>query len=61
MYSNQLFAISFKNKRKLATNKKENIYLLTDKWIDLAPLILEIVLWNDKHARIYNNDINAYE
>ncbi len=48
-------------KRKLPTNKKENIYLLTDKGMDLAPIILEIVVWSDKHVRAYNTEMNAYE
>ncbi len=48
-------------KRKLLENKKENIYLLTEKGIDLAPLILEIVLWSDKYVRPYNPDMNDYE
>ena len=41
-------------KRKLPENKKENIYLLTEKGIDLAPLVLEIVLWSDKYIREFN-------
>jgi len=48
-------------KRKLLENKKENVYLLTDKGIDLAPIILEIVLWSDKYVRDYNPDMNQYE
>ena len=48
-------------KRKLPENKKENIYLLTEKGIDLAPLILEVVLWSDKHVRAYNTKMNPYE
>lgn len=48
-------------KRKLPTNKKENIYLLTDKGMDLAPIILEVVVWSDKHVRAYNTEMNPYE
>ena len=48
-------------KRKLPTNKKENIYLLTDKGMDLAPIILEVVVWSDKYVRAYNTEMNAYE
>lgn len=48
-------------KRKLPGNKKENIYLLTEKGIDLAPVILEIVVWSDKYVRAYNSDMNAYD
>jgi DNA-binding HxlR family transcriptional regulator len=48
-------------KRKLPENKKENIDLLTEKGIDLTPLILEIVLWSDKYVRVYNPNMNVYE
>ena len=49
------------SKRKLPGNKKENIYLLTAKGIDLAPIILEVVLWSDKYVRPYNPNMKAYE
>jgi len=48
-------------KNKLPENKKENIYLLTKKGLDLAPLILEIVEWSDKHVRPYHTEMNPYE
>jgi len=48
-------------KRKLPKNKKENIYLLTEKGIDLAPLIMEIALWSHKNVRAYNTKMNTYE
>ncbi|WP_238474566.1 helix-turn-helix domain-containing protein [Maribacter algarum] len=48
-------------KRKLPANKKENIYLLTEKGMDLAPMILEIVRWSDKHVREQHPDMNSYE
>ena len=48
-------------KGKLDTNKKENIYLLTEKGLDLAPLIMEIVLWSDKHVRKYNRGMNKIQ
>ena len=56
-----LEALEVITKRKLPENKKENIYLLTEKGIDLAPLILEIVLWSDKYVRNYNTEMNTYE
>ena len=56
-----LESINVISKNKLANNKKENIYLLTEKGIDLAPLILEIVLWSDKYVRGYNVEMNEYE
>lgn len=41
-------------KRKLPANLKENIYLLTEKGIELAPVITEIILWSDKNMRAKN-------
>lgn len=41
-------------KRKLPDNQKENVYLLTEKGIELAPVITEIILWSDKHIRKQN-------
>ena len=49
------------SKRKLSGNKKENIYLLTEKGIDLAPLIMELVEWSDKYVRKYNRKMNNYD
>jgi len=48
-------------KRKLAENQKENIYLLTESGIALAPVILEIVNWADKNIRKFNTQIPAPE
>ncbi len=48
-------------KRKLPKNKKENIYLLTEKGIDLAPLLTEIVLWSDKNVRTLNPEMVSIE
>ena len=56
-----LESLEILTKRKLSSNKKENIYLLTQKGIDLAPLILEIVVWSDKYVRDYNPDMNPYD
>lgn len=41
-------------KQKLPDNQKENIYLLTQKGIELAPIITEIILWSDKNLRMQN-------
>ena len=41
-------------KTKTAENKKENIYLLTEKGVKLAPIIVEITLWGDKWMREFN-------
>ena len=42
------------SKQKLPDNQKENIYLLTEKGIELAPVITEIILWSDKNLRVQN-------
>lgn len=44
-------------KQKLPDNQKENIYLLTEKGIELAPIITEIILWSDKNLRKQNTDM----
>ena len=49
------------SKRKLSGNKKENIYLLTEKGIELAPLIMELVIWSDKYIRKYNRGMNQFQ
>ena len=44
-------------KQKLPDNQKENIYLLTEKGIELAPVITEIILWSDKNLRVQNAEM----
>ncbi len=44
-------------KRKLPENQKENIYLLTKKGVDLAPLIVEVAYWGDKYMPEYNLEL----
>ena len=56
-----LLSLGVITKRKLPSNKKENIYLLSEKGIDLAPIIMELVIWSDKYVRAYNSDMNAYD
>lgn len=36
-------------KTKLPDNKKANIYLLTQKGIDLAPVIVELSIWSESN------------
>jgi len=48
-------------KRKLPANKKENIYLLTEKGLSLAPMILEIVIWSDQYVRAHHSGMNPYD
>lgn len=41
-------------KDKLDGNLKSNIYTLTDKGLDLLPVIAELTLWSDAHIRELN-------
>ena len=41
-------------KTKAAENKKENIYLLTEKGIRLTPIIIEFSLWGNYNMRELN-------
>ena len=49
------------SKTKIPENKKENIYLLTEKGIRLTPIIVEFSLWGDSNMREFNkiNDIEG--
>ncbi|GGG46872.1 winged helix-turn-helix transcriptional regulator [Bizionia arctica] len=42
------------SKTKIPENKKENIYLLTEKGIRLTPIIVEFSLWGDTNMREFN-------
>jgi DNA-binding HxlR family transcriptional regulator len=39
---------------KMPENKKENIYLLTEKGIRLTPIIIEFSLWGNSKMRAFN-------
>jgi len=41
-------------KTKVPDNKKENIYLLTEKGIRLTPIIIEFSLWGNSNIREFN-------
>jgi DNA-binding HxlR family transcriptional regulator len=41
-------------KTKAPENKKENIYLLTEKGIRLTPIIIEFSLWGETNMREFN-------
>ncbi len=47
----QLEALGLVTKSKLPTNKKSVYYHLTEKALDLTPVIVELALWSDKHLR----------
>ncbi|WP_299256738.1 helix-turn-helix domain-containing protein [uncultured Aquimarina sp.] len=42
------------SKTKISKNKKENIYLLTQKGIRLTPMIIEFSLWGNDNMREFN-------
>ena len=46
-------------KRKLLENRKENVYLLTEKGIALTPLIIEAILWSDMHIRTFQPKMDS--
>lgn len=41
-------------KQKQVNNKKENIYLLTDKAIEFASIIVDISIWGSNHLDEFN-------
>jgi hypothetical protein len=41
-------------KSQLPDNKKTNLYLLTEKGLDLTPIIVELSVWSDEHVRALN-------
>lgn len=49
-----LTAYELVTKQKQENNKKENIYLLTEKAIDLSSVLVDISIWGDKHLREFN-------
>ena len=57
----QLESFGLITKNKLPENKKENIYLLTEKGIDLAPIIIEIILWSDKYMIENNPEVRSFK
>jgi DNA-binding HxlR family transcriptional regulator len=53
----QLEEFGLITKSKLPNNKKSIYYHLTDKALDLTPLILELGIWSDKHLREFHPTI----
>ncbi len=39
------------SKSKLPNNKKTNLYRLTPKGLELAPILVELAVWSDKNLR----------
>ena len=48
-------------KVKLPTNKKTNIYLPTDKWVSLIPVLMELTFWSKKNLVDFNPDLYTTE
>ena len=48
-------------KAKLPTNKKTNIYTLTEKGLALTPVLIELTLWSKYHIQEFNPDLNLDE
>ena len=45
------------SKEKIPNNKKTNIYLLTQKGLDLTPTIVELTLWSEGNVREFHPDL----
>jgi len=39
---------------RLPNNKKTKLYYLTDKGLDLTPMVVELALWSDRYLRELN-------
>lgn len=53
----QLQELGLVTKSHLPNNKKSAYYHLTEKALDLTPVIIELGLWSDKHLRDLNPTI----
>ena len=53
------FGIIEKNQHP--TNKKTNIYTLTQKGLSLGPVLLELTLWSRDNLQEFNPDLNIQE
>ncbi len=48
-------------KSKLPDNKKSNIYTLTQKGLELTPVIVELTLWGEKNIKEFHPDLYSDE
>ncbi len=46
------------DKAKLPTNKKTNIYTLTEKGLSLTPVLIELTLWSKYNIQEFNPELN---
>lgn len=49
------------DKQKLPTNKKTNIYTLTQKGLSLIPVLMELMFWSKQHIIEFNPELNLDE
>lgn len=45
------------SKNKLPDNKKSNIYILTQKGLELTPMIAELTLWGEKNIKEFHPEL----
>ena len=48
-------------KNKLPSNKKTNLYTLTEKGLGLIPVVTELSIWSKNHIQEFNSDLNLDE
>jgi DNA-binding HxlR family transcriptional regulator len=48
-------------KQKLPTNRKTNIYTLTQRGLSLVPVLMELTFWGKHHIIEFNPDLNLDE
>ena len=48
----QLVAQGILSKSEHPENRVKNVYRLTDKGLDLMPLLMEVIVWSDKYLEI---------
>ena len=41
-------------KEKLPDNKQKNLYILTERGLNLTPVIVNLMLWSDKNIRTFH-------
>lgn len=49
------------SKGKLFNNKKTNIYILTEKGLNLSPTIVELTLWSAEHVGEFHPELHTDE
>ena len=44
-------------KEKLPVNKQKNLYILTERGLNLTPVIVNLMLWSDKNIRTFHTTL----